>query len=986
MSEKQKSTLPEKSAPVKKSVKSTSKIAGQVSSFLRNKNVRYTVLAVFVIIVAFLVQYFVNKPNFGTFLSSDMDSMGNVYVLGADSDSGQYKVTKISKSGAKKFSINLDKSTDKAQYSYSNLEADAKGNFYFVKQQKNPQAVASDKSQYPIVNENIMMYDTNGNFIKQIVSIDFSKEASPPTSSYIQKIQLINQSMTVIAARGNSYDIILANPLADESPKKSRTFTVMPPTQTSDADLNFVSDMCVLPTGRVFYSTKNGELWGMNNDGSFMEYSGAVSASKFLISGMSVDSSGNIYFTDMLSGTFYKLDTASVVSSSVFTIDSVINERADIRVRDVRRIKALDTGDFYAPSKAFDKAYHVRFGSSDNYMISDLRGSFFPWGALIMLAVCALAAGIFYAVRYIGRTELKRVPLGIRIISMFLPVYVLAMATLVYINTSDSVTEYMSVLKSEHERGAKTAADSITGSDFSKLDHVSDYMSADYIKMHKSIEEGYKDIALKIGDRSDYLIAYVEKGDKLYTTLNTRYEVSSSSYDKLRYADPDMASSQCALVDCVLERDESEAIYSVWNQFSDKSNEADSLEAKFRDVNGNMSASFVAIKDTNGRVVGFVGNFLNDEIHSSQEFWRIFKHAMAVIFIITVLVFVYICFVVKWCLRPLKKIENAINNMSKGRWNERVRVDSKDELADIAQAFNIMSEKIDRYTSNLITLNKEYIRYVPTEVFRFMNKEKITQVKLYDNNVVDMNLLYVTFNISCKGSYDFKDEQDIFEALNTTYKEMFKVVETNKGVVQSFDGLDMLVLFPGDSKDAFNAAVQFKEIKVNPIIKEHMNITLGSGNVLVGVSGNDDRRGVVVVSDEVMQMFNIDTQLNAIGIDHAATKPIIDKLGDNHPYSYRFIGRIGSITGEGFSEIYEIIDGSNKYKKDLYMSTKENFESGVEKYLMSDFAEARRIFTDVLRVNENDKAAIYYLMKCEQETNRQTASGRAYKGFTGYLA
>ena len=956
----------------------------QIRAFFSRPVVKYSSLVFFVLIIAFLLQYFLNKPNFGAFLSSDMDSSGNVYVLGVDKNTDRYKITNISKNGATKFKIYLEKSTSDTDYSYSNIEADSKGNFYFVKHQRNLKVVVPDKSLYPVQTEVVLMYDSNGNYVKQVAVFDFSKDANPPTTPYVKKIQLVDQAMTIIAGRENSYDIITANPLADESPRKIRSFIVTPPTATSDSTLELVSDISVLSSGRVFYSTKNGGLWAMSNDGSFVNYSNAVSTSQFLITGMSVDASDNIYFNDSLSGSFYKLDTRSIVSKSLYTLDSTLTSSGNIAVKDIKKIKAIGENNFYAPSKAFDKPFYVRFGA-ENTLVNNVRGSFWPWGLIIMLSVCAVALGIFYGVRYLSTTEIKRVPLAIKILSVFLPVFLVAMGTLVYINTSDAVNDYMSVIKGEQERGAKTVADDIIGSDFSKLDPVKDYLGTNYIKLKKSIEDGYSELRVKIGDRSDYLVTYIEMNNKLYTTINTRYNVSSLSYDKLKYTDPDIASSQCALIDTVLERDEAQQLYDIWNKFSNKTNSTDSLEASFRDVYGNMTAAFVAIQDTNGRVVGFVGNFLDSDIHSSQEFWKIFQHSLAIILIITVFVFAYISFVVKWSLRPLKKIESAINTMSKGEWNARIRLESKDELADVAQAFNLMSEKIDRYTSNLIRLNKEYIRYVPSEIFRFMDKEKITQVNLYDNKILNMNIIYITFNISSKGSFDFKNENEIFDALNKSYREMFKVVKNNNGVVQSFDGLDMVVLFPNSPKDAFKASVQFKEVNVHKIVKNYMNITLGAGNVLIGVSGSEDRRGVVVVSDEIMQMFNIDTQIGVIGINQVATKAIIDNLDKNEPYSYRYIGRIRNITGEGFTDIYEMIDASNKYRKDLYMSTKEMFEKGVKSYIFANFEEARQVFTDVLRINEKDKVSVYYLMKCEEQINRVQKIGDIKKGFTGYI-
>lgn len=954
------------------------------TKFFTDPKFKYSVLAICILLIAYLVQYFVNKPDLGSYLSSDMDLSGNVYIMGVDTDDDQYRITKIKANGAAEYKIELKKSDKDFAYSYSNLEADSKGNFYFVQQKRDLNTVVSDKSLYPIRTETVIMYDTNGNYVKDVLNLDFTKYSNPPTSNYIKKIQLSNQLITMIGGKDNSYEVMVANPMEDETPKKIRSFTITPEIESNVRNLEWVNDICILGNGRVFYSTNNGQLWGMENQGVFMDYSNAVSNSKFLLSGMSVDPNDDIYFTDSVTGNFYKLDTRSVVSRQLYNLDSYLDLKQTIKGRDVRKIKVLDANDFYAPSKAFDKPFYIRFGSH-NSEIMDIRGNFMPWGLITMFVVCVFCVAVYFFVRYLSNTEFKRIPLAVRILSMFLPFYFVSMGVLVYINTTDSLTEYISVLKMQQERGAKTVVDHIDGSTFAKLDHVGGYMNKDYLSLQKSITDAYKEINLKIGDRSDYLVAYIEHYNKLFATVNTKFASSSNSYAELKYTNPDMIPSHYTLVDTLLEKDECDALYNVWNQFSNKTNTTDSLEASFRDVHGELTGSFVAIKDTNGRVIGFVGNYLDSDIHRSQEFWRMFKHSLAVILIITILVFVYICLVIKWCLRPLKIIESAINTMGKGEWGTRIRVTSKDELADIAEAFNLMSEKIGRYTSNLIRLNKEYVRYVPTEIFRFMNKEKITQVNLHDHNIVDMNVVYVSFNLSCRGSYDFKDEDEVFRALNKTYKEMFKVVEKNNGVVQSFDGQDAVILFPKSANDAFKASIQFREVGIDKAVKDHMNVVLGNGDVLVGVSGNEDRRGVVVVADEVMQLFNIDSGINKIGINHVATKAVIDKLEENDAYNYRFIGRVGNITGEGSTDIFEIINASNKYRKDLYDSTKELFEKAVGCYLLHDFEEARRMFTDVLRVNENDKVAVHYLMKCEEQMGRMGEGQNNKKGFTGYI-
>lgn len=975
----------EENTSVKKETKKTKPRKhnfAKVKEFFQESKFRYAVLGIIVLIVSFFLQYFINTPDMGTFLASDMDSLGNVYILGVDEDKDQYKITKIKANGSKEFSIDLEKSKTNTSISYSNLEVDSKGNFYIVKRQKNTNVVVPDKSYYPIKNEIILMYDTNGSYVKQAASFDLSKESNPPTSSYVQKIQLVDTKMTVITKNKNRYDIVKVSPLEDASPQKIDSFEVTPEDGYTSTDDGWVLDSCVLSTGRVFYSTPNGKLWGMDNKGVFVDYSNAVS-SKFLISGMYVDNMDDIYFTDSVTGGFYKLDTKSIMSKEIYGLESTINESASVKLKDVRKVKLLSQNDFYAPSKDFVNPYYVRFGM-ENKLVSDIHEKIIPWGLLYTLIISAIILGIIYLIRYFSKLEVTRVSLGVRIGLMFIPVLIIGLGILVGVNTKDSVNEYMSVLRSEQERGAKTIVDAIDGNSFSKINPVTDYMSKDYVALKNSINKGYNDLITKIGDRSDYIVVYTEKYNKLYALVNSKYSGESNSYETLKYTDPDMVSSDCVLVDSVLERDEAESLYNIWEKFSNKSLSVDSQEESFRDVYGDISGSFVAIKDNSGTVVGFVGNYLDENIHSTREFYEILKHSIAVIFVIAVLLVAYVCFVIKWCLRPLKKIEKGINKISKGEWNTRIKIASRDEFADIASAFNIMSDKIDRYTSNLIRLNKEYIRYVPSEIFRFMNKEKITQVDLFDNNNVDLSMIYITFNLS-KNSDELGSETKIFEYLKNTYTEIFKVIKNNGGVVQSFDSLDCVVLFSNGSQAAMNASVQLREINIPEQIRNLMNISVGWDNALVGVLGTDDRRGAVIVSDEIMKMFNVDSYMKIIGVSHVATKEIIDGLEDKSMYDYRYIGKISNTNIGGCTDVYEIIDSSNKYRHDLYISTRRVFEKAVKLYITAEFEEARKMFTNVLRVNENDKVAVHYLTRCDEYINKQKDKGGKALGFSGYL-
>ena len=135
-----------------------------------------------------------------------------------------------------------------------------------------------------------------------------------------------------------------------------------------------------------------------------------------------------------------------------------------------------------------------------------------------------------------------------------------------------------------------------------------------------------------------------------------------------------------------------------------------------------------------------------------------------------------------------------------------------------------------------------------------------------------------------------------------------------------------------------------------------------------------------------MQLFNIDSRLKMLGINHVATGNIINSLSENIPFTYRYIGRAASPVDTDSEDIYQIIDGTeNKYAKDLYLSTKETFESGIRLFMNAEFEKARKAFAEVLRVNEKDKVSIKYLMLCDEELDKLEKNPGAGKYFTGCI-
>ena len=119
------------------------------------------------------------------------------------------------------------------------------------------------------------------------------------------------------------------------------------------------------------------------------------------------------------------------------------------------------------------------------------------------------------------------------------------------------------------------------------------------------------------------------------------------------------------------------------------------------------------VKNSDGKNVGVLETGM-----TVKEYKEIAKDGVAKILlissIITVLIIIIISLVVSFLLKPIKELKKSVNQVAEGNFNNKVEIDSKDELGEIGRAFNKMSDKVSKYIGELEVLNKAYERFIPS--------------------------------------------------------------------------------------------------------------------------------------------------------------------------------------------------------------------------------------------------------------------------------
>lgn len=155
------------------------------------------------------------------------------------------------------------------------------------------------------------------------------------------------------------------------------------------------------------------------------------------------------------------------------------------------------------------------------------------------------------------------------------------------------------------------------------------------------------------------------------------------------------------------------SVYRNWNVDRVEISEAIAGRSNYivREHNGALYV-FVSgrIKTITNQIL--VSTYIKNISHISnfRKSQYVFFFSISVLFLLMFAVMIY--FVTKRITRPIEDLRNATKNISEGRYNERVYISTKDELADLSMSFNIMAEEIESSIMMLESQSDEKQRFI----------------------------------------------------------------------------------------------------------------------------------------------------------------------------------------------------------------------------------------------------------------------------------
>ncbi len=342
-----------------------------------------------------------------------------------------------------------------------------------------------------------------------------------------------------------------------------------------------------------------------------------------------------------------------------------------------------------------------------------------------------------------------------------------------------------------------------------------------------------------------------------------------------------------------------------------------------------------------------------------------------------IIVFVYILFLVKWTtqdiVQPVKELLENMRRTGQGELEHFTIVRTNDEIGELSEGYNDMTQKIGDYIHNISRMTDAYSRFVPRQFLDFLGKESFVDIRLGDQVEKEMTVMFSDIRHFTDISEQMTPKEN-FDFLNYYLGYMEPVIRNNNGFIDKYIGDSIMALFHDSAEDAINASIemriklsQFNQV-MDQFDKPTINSGIGihSGSLMLGVVGGEGRMDGTVISDAVNLAARLEGLTKLYGSSIIISQDTLIRLNNPSQYNYRFLDIVKVKGKKEAVYIFEIIDGDPEDIRQLKIKTKHAFADGINFYKSGKFREAMLAFADVYALNHHDVTANLYISRCKR--------------------
>jgi len=336
---------------------------------------------------------------------------------------------------------------------------------------------------------------------------------------------------------------------------------------------------------------------------------------------------------------------------------------------------------------------------------------------------------------------------------------------------------------------------------------------------------------------------------------------------------------------------------------------------------------------------------------------------------------IYILTFVKWTTQdivfPVKELLGNMQKTGEGKTANFSIVRTNDEIGELAEGFNLMSQRIKNYIDHINETNTSYYRFVPKQFLDFLDKKHIIDIHLGDQVQKEMSVMFSDIRSFTEISENMTP-RDNFNFINHYLGYMEPVISQNNGFIDKYIGDAIMALFAESVDDAIDAAIEMRaklqEFNEDLILagKKPINSGIGinTGKLMLGIVGGKGRIEGTVISDHVNLASRLEGLTKKYGASIIISQDSLIKIKNPKRYQFRYLDEVKVKGKRNSVNIYEILDGEPSHIRNAKIATTHKFNNGLQQYRSHQFEEALKTFKEIQLESPNDMAVKLYIERC----------------------
>lgn len=265
---------------------------------------------------------------------------------------------------------------------------------------------------------------------------------------------------------------------------------------------------------------------------------------------------------------------------------------------------------------------------------------------------------------------------------------------------------------------------------------------------------------------------------------------------------------------------------------------------------------------------------------------------------------------------------------------------------------------------------RSYYRFVPKDMEVLLKKPELVDMEIGDRNKINGCMA------QCRlGDLKQLDGADYMRVMTASMEQMHRLRKKWNGIYLNStpDLLERKIFFERDARSAAQFAVEFLHAfaDAEESAGRDMIVLLHAAEFQYGISGVQDMMTPYMYSAQESILEPYVAPLAKARVKLAMTEQTVQLIGSG--FSLRYIG---FVSGSGLMDqlkLYECLDAYPEKQRRLMLETDTLFRRGLQLFYSDDFYLARNTFNEVLKLNEQDQIARWYLFHCEYHLNRTDA-------------